>query len=207
MEPRKHRVNAQVRRDALLKATVEVAAENGIAGVTHRAVTEKAGLPLATVSYFFDSITDLAIEALRVFTEADVARQRALAEALRDQHSEPDEIAVAFAEAAAARMPESLALFEVFLHAARAPELRAAVAEAITAGRQVAAEAARAAGAEDPDAAALLALAHGYAFHTIAAPDTVDPGALRRAFRAQFLGGLLESGQVDLAVRLATQDR
>jgi len=205
VETRKHRANAQVRRDALLKATVEVAAENGMAGVTHRAVTEKAGLPLATVSYFFDSITELAIEALKVFTEADIARQRALAETLRDQKSEPEEIAAAFAEAAAARMPESLALFEVFLHAARAPELRAAVAEAITAGRQVAVEAARAAGADEPDAAALLALAHGFAFHTIAAPDTVDPDALRKAFRAQFLGGLMESGQTELALRLATQ--
>ncbi|WP_436496375.1 TetR/AcrR family transcriptional regulator [Actinokineospora sp. HUAS TT18] len=202
---RKHRAGAQARRDALLKATVEVAAERGMAGVTHKAVTDKAGLPLATVSYFFDSITELAVEALRVFTEAETAQQLALAAALKDASA--DGVATAFAAAAAPRLPETLALFEAFLHAARHPELRPEVAASIEAIRAIATEGARAAGSPDPDAAAFLALAHGFALHALAAPDTVAPDALHRAFRALFLGGLLDSGHTDLAVRLATQDR
>ncbi|EGD40644.1 transcriptional regulator, TetR family [Nocardioidaceae bacterium Broad-1] len=79
---RRHGDSARQRRDALVRATIEVAAEKGMAGVTHRAVTERAGLPLATVGYFFDSISDLAAEALRTGVAEDVARLRTLADEL-----------------------------------------------------------------------------------------------------------------------------
>jgi DNA-binding transcriptional regulator YbjK len=201
--PRRHRASAQARREALLRAAMEVAAERGMAGVSHRAVTEKAGLPLATISYFFDSITELAQEALRVFMEADTTQQLALAESLRERHSAPADILAAFAETAAPRKPETPALFEVLLHASRSPELRGAVTEAIEAGRHVAEAAARAGGASNPDSAAILALAHGYALHRLAAPDTVAADALQRGLRALLLGGLLDQGHIELAVRLA----
>jgi len=150
--PRRHRASAQTRREALLRAAMEVAAERGMAGVSHRAVTEKAGLPLATISYFFDSITELAQEALRLFVKADTAQQLALAESLRSRHSAPADILAAFAETAAPRRPETPALFEVLLHASRSPELRGAVTEAIEAGRHVAEAAACAGGASNPTA-------------------------------------------------------
>jgi DNA-binding transcriptional regulator YbjK len=201
--PRRHRASAQARREALLRAAMEVAAERGMAGVSHRTVTEKAGLPLATISYFFDSITELAQEAIRVFVEADTAEQLALAESLGERHSAPADILAAFAEAAAPRRPETPALLEVLLHASRSPELRGAVTEAIEAGRHVAEAAARAGGASNPDSAAILALAHGYALHRLAAPDTVAADALQRGLRALLLGGLLDQGHVELAVRLA----
>src|SRR5262245_49447260 len=53
----------QRRREALLRAAVEVIAEKGYAGVTHRAVAERAGVPMATTSYFFSSIHELVQEA------------------------------------------------------------------------------------------------------------------------------------------------
>src|SRR5438445_9572836 len=112
---RRHGSSALARREALLRATVEVAAEVGIAGITHRAVTEKAGLPLATISYFFASIDELAAEALQVFTDADAAAQIALAEQLADQHGTPDEVATAFAAVAAPRWPDTLAMLEAYL--------------------------------------------------------------------------------------------
>ena len=40
----------------------------GRSGLTHRAVATRAGLPLSTTSYFFDSLDDLLLEALRVFS-------------------------------------------------------------------------------------------------------------------------------------------
>ncbi|MFC8386695.1 TetR/AcrR family transcriptional regulator [Nocardia sp. NPDC057272] len=202
---RRHGPNALARRDALLRATVEVAAERGTAGVTHRAVTERAGLPLATVSYFFPSIEELAEEALRTFTEAEAAVQIGLAEQLADAQNTPDEVAQAFAAAAAPRLPETMAMFEAYLHAARKPEFREPVAAALDALRTIAAAAVRAAGAPDPEAAApaFTALAHGFALHQLAAPDSVEPGAVHAASRALFLGYLLDNGYTDLALDLA----
>ncbi|WP_176968627.1 TetR/AcrR family transcriptional regulator [Amycolatopsis xylanica] len=201
---RHHRERGKARRDALLRATVEVAAEQGTAGITHRAVTEKAGVPLATVSYFFDSITQLVEEALRTFTASERARLIELANALGAERRSPDEIAAAFAAESAPDRSAALAMFEAYLHAARGPELHAPVSEALAASRQVASAAARAAGAPDPDlmAPALAALAHGFVMHQLAVPGQVAPDALRSALRALFLGYLLDNGHVELALSL-----
>lgn len=205
---RRHGRSALARREALLRATVEVAAERGTAGITHRAVTERAGLPLATVSYFFSSIDELAEEALRTFTEAETATQVGLAEQLADARTTPDEVAQAFVAVAAPRLPETLAMFEAYLHAARKPEIRARVAAALDSLRAIAAAAIRAAGAPDPDAAApaFTALANGFALHQLAVPDSVSPETVHAASRALFLGYLLDNGHTDLALRLANPD-
>lgn len=205
--PRRHRPSAQARREALLAAAVEVTAAVGVAGVTHRAVTEKAGLPLTTVGYFFDSIDALTEEALRVYTDADADTQVALAEALAEAHSTPDEIAAALSSAAAPRSPETPALFEAYLHAARHPEFRDAAARALDAARRAAAAGVRAAGSPEPDTAApaFTALAHGLALHEMAVPGTLPPDSVHAAFRALFLGFLLDNGHVELALRLRRQ--
>jgi DNA-binding transcriptional regulator YbjK len=202
---RAHQARAQARRNALLRATVEVAAQRGVAGVTHRAVTERAGVPLATVSYFFESIADLAAEAIRTYTAADVAMLSALAGELAQLERSPDEIAAAFALAVAPRWPDTMAMFEAYLSAARSSDVRDAVAEALSTVRHVAAVAARAAGAPDPDAIAnaLVALAHGFALHQLAVPGSVDADDVRRAARTMLLGHLVETGHARLATRLA----
>lgn len=65
MPARAHRASAQRRREALLEAASELAAEVGAGAVTHRAVAARAGVPLSTTSYFFSSIDELVTEALR----------------------------------------------------------------------------------------------------------------------------------------------
>ncbi|WP_158675632.1 TetR/AcrR family transcriptional regulator [Nocardia stercoris] len=207
MTERRHRPSAQARRAALLRATVEVAAAEGVAGITHRAVTERAGLPLATVSYFFDSIGALIEEALRDSVAADAAVQEELAEALAEAHSSPEEVVAAFTPAVAPRFPDTLAMLEAYLHAARHPEFRDAVADALAMSRQVSAAAVRAAGAPDPEAVApaFAAVAHGFALHELAVPGSVPPEYFDSAFRALFLGFLLDAGHVDLAMELRRQ--
>ncbi|HEX6567853.1 MAG TPA: TetR family transcriptional regulator, partial [Acidimicrobiales bacterium] len=146
-ETRRHRPSAQARRDALLRAAVEVAAERGAAGVTHRAVTERAGLPLATASYFFSSIDDLVAEALRTFVADEAARLSAMASQLRRDRRSPDEIAAALSEASmpAGPLPWALAQFEAYLQAARDPALAGPVADALATYERVAEGALRAA--------------------------------------------------------------
>jgi DNA-binding transcriptional regulator YbjK len=195
--PRRHRPTSQIRRNALLAAAVEVAAERGTGGVTHRSVTERAGVPLATVSYFFASIDDLATEALHVFTRTRTAELLALAATLEEQGRAPDEIAAAFAAAGAgAGRSWTLAQFEAYLHAARVATFRPAVAEAVAAFETVAEVALRAAGVADPGplATAFVALADGVALRDLALPGSVAPDALHRAFRALYLGSILDAG-------------
>ncbi|WP_107655935.1 TetR/AcrR family transcriptional regulator [Nocardia suismassiliense] len=203
---RKHRAAGAARRDALLRATVEVAAERGMAGVTHRTVTEHAGVPLATISYFFESIDALATEALRVFTAERVQALTSLNDALAAQQYEFEDMASLFADATATDRTQSMAIFEAFLHAGRNPAQRKAVGEALAALQRVAATALRAAGASDPEGAAesFVALVDGFAMHALAEEtQQVDRVGLRRAARALFLGELVAAGRIEDAVRLS----
>jgi DNA-binding transcriptional regulator YbjK len=203
---RTHRASGQARRDALLRATVEVTAARGFAGVTHRAVTEQAGVPLATVSYFFDSIDDLAAESLRVFAAEHVAQMTAVAQALEESSSSPGEIADAFAAIAASDRTATLAMFEAYLVAVRHPSLADEVRAARRSFTAVAAAAARAAGAVDPDslARALVAVADGFALHHLGDDDQGWRDEVRSAIEAIFLGDLVIRGRIDDAVVLAS---
>ena len=62
----------RLRRQLLLDAVTRVLAEVGPGGVTHRAVAAEAGVPLAAATYYFDSIDDLLLSALRSATEQQV---------------------------------------------------------------------------------------------------------------------------------------
>ena len=206
--PRRYRPSAQARREALLQAAVEVAAERGVAGTTHRAVTERAGLPLATASYFFASIDDLVAEALRTFVADEAARLEAIAEQLDRDADRPD-LAAALSEASmpSGPLPWALAQFEAYLQAARDEAMRPPVADALAAYEHVAELALSAAGAPAESAAgaapAFNALADGFALHRLARPQAGDVAALQRALRLLFLGLLVEQGELDRAARLA----
>ena len=52
------------RREAILRATLALIGERGPDAVTHRAVAERAGVPLASTTYWFESKEDLLQETL-----------------------------------------------------------------------------------------------------------------------------------------------
>jgi DNA-binding transcriptional regulator YbjK len=193
-EGRRHRASGQVRRDALLQAAAEVAAESGIGAITHRSVTERAGVPLATASYFFTSIDELAAEAMRVFTAARTAELEALAAGLAAEHRSLDEIAEALALASATERTWTLAQFEAYMQAARAPGIRPAVRDTLAAFDGFVAAVLHAAGGTDPEgtAASYVALADGLALRRLAVDQPFDAGELNRALRALFIGYLVE---------------
>lgn len=60
------------RREALLDAVLVVLERDGAAAITHRAVATAAGVPLAAATYYFESIDDLLVSALRRATEEQV---------------------------------------------------------------------------------------------------------------------------------------
>lgn len=63
----------RARRDALLDAVLRVLARDGAAGVTHRAVAAEAGLPVSAATYYFGSVDELYLSALRRATQQQVA--------------------------------------------------------------------------------------------------------------------------------------
>ncbi|MFI8977329.1 TetR/AcrR family transcriptional regulator [Nocardia asteroides] len=206
---RRHGASAQERRAALLRATVEVAAEGGAAAVTHRAVTEKAGLPLATVGYFFDSINDLAAEAFRVHVEQAATQQIVLADGLAQLSGNPDDITAAFAAMVAAPDQQVLAMFEAYLYSARRRDLELPVGDAIASSRAVAAAAVQAGGLPDPHtmAPALAALAHGFRLHRLADPEAVDSETVHTALRALIAGFLVLGGHTEIVERQLARER
>ena len=52
------------RRYALVSAAAELLCEGGFDAVRHRAVAQRAGLPLASTTYYFSSLDDLIAKAV-----------------------------------------------------------------------------------------------------------------------------------------------
>ncbi len=65
------------RRYALVSAAAELLCEGGFEAVRHRAVARRAGLPLASTTYYFSSLDDLIISAVEHIGMLEVARLRA----------------------------------------------------------------------------------------------------------------------------------
>ena len=70
------------RRAALVEAAAKLLVEGGFDAVRHRAVAERAGLPLASTTYYFDSLEDLVTAAVEHHSNAELAAGRARLEEL-----------------------------------------------------------------------------------------------------------------------------
>jgi DNA-binding transcriptional regulator YbjK len=65
------------RRQALVEAASELLVEGGFDAVRHRAVAERAGLPLASTTYYFDSLDELITAAVEFHGRSELASCRA----------------------------------------------------------------------------------------------------------------------------------
>jgi DNA-binding transcriptional regulator YbjK len=192
---------SRVRREALLRAATELLAEGGTRSLTHRAVAARAGLPQATTTYYFESIQQLSEEALRMHVGERVEELGALAEAAGRGGRTAEEIALRFADSLAGRSREiTIAQFEVYLEAARNPNLREAVAEVLEAFEQIAEAALGALGAKRPAEAAgtFVALLDGFAVHRVARPRSKgeESAALFEAMRALFIAYVMDDDEL-----------
>lgn len=70
------RARGEARRRELIDAALVVLGREGLAGLTHRAIAQEAGVPLASASYHFAGIDDLIAVAMRRGIE-DLARSLA----------------------------------------------------------------------------------------------------------------------------------
>jgi DNA-binding transcriptional regulator YbjK len=62
------------RRSRIIDAALDVIAEVGVAGASHRTIADRAGVPLGSMTYHFDGMDDLLRQAFTRFAETGVAR-------------------------------------------------------------------------------------------------------------------------------------
>ncbi|QDL90354.1 TetR family transcriptional regulator [Paroceanicella profunda] len=124
MTDQPHRGRDPDRRERILLATLDVIASHGVAGTTHRRVAAAAGVPLGSMTYHFDGMEALLLEAFtRLATEmhADYA-------SLLDAARSPAEAAEAVVEVISGgriATPRNMQLVcELWAYTGRIPVLR-----------------------------------------------------------------------------------
>jgi DNA-binding transcriptional regulator YbjK len=166
-------------------------------------VAERASLPLASTTYYFESVNQLIEEALKLHVAERVAQLSGMAAvALEARGASATAIAERLAEVlASAPTPILVAQYQMYLEAGRNPALQPAVADALAAFEGLAAGVLSALGARDPEptAEAFVALLDGFALHRLARPrdPAREAAALVAAMRALFLEQVMDAGARD----------
>jgi len=118
------------RRYALVTRAAELLCESGFEAVRHRAVARRAGLPLASTTYYFSSLDDLITSAVRPYRNAEVAQLRAQVATLSRRRRGPETTAdllvdLLVGSESGPRLTEQLiSRYERYIACARQPALR-----------------------------------------------------------------------------------
>jgi DNA-binding transcriptional regulator YbjK len=118
------------RRYALVNAAAELLREGGFEAVRHRAVARRAGLPLASTTYYFSSLDDLIASAVAHIGMLEVAQLRAQVATLSRRRRSADKTADLLVELLVGcesepRLAEQLiSRYERHIACARLPGLR-----------------------------------------------------------------------------------
>ncbi|MGH3562274.1 MAG: TetR/AcrR family transcriptional regulator [Mycobacterium sp.] len=118
------------RRYALVSAAAELLREGGFEAVRHRAVAHRAGLPLASTTYYFSSLDDLIASAVEHIGMLEVAELRArvagLSRRRRGAETTADVLVdLLVGEASGPQLTDQLiSRYERYIACARLPALR-----------------------------------------------------------------------------------
>ena len=118
------------RRYALVSAAAELLSEGGFEAVRHRAVARRAGLPLASTTYYFSSLDDLIASAVAHIGMLEVAQLRAQVATLSRRRRSADKTADLLVDLLVGRESESrlteqlISRYERHIACARLPGLR-----------------------------------------------------------------------------------
>lgn len=181
------------RRQALVSAAAELLSEGGFDAIRHRAVAERAGMPLAATTYYFSSLEDLITAAVEKEGRAELSAGRQRLEALSEQHRSTDlvvELVLDMLLGADSRTggPESVLLrYERLVGSPRRPYLAPLMRELGDELQQLLSEIlARSGMPVDRDRLQeLIALVDGAVVNALVESDPDPRGAARRMLRAQ----------------------
>jgi DNA-binding transcriptional regulator YbjK len=118
------------RRYALVSAAAELLSEGGFEAVRHRSVARRAGLPLASTTYYFSSLDDLIASAVAHIGMLEVAQLRAGVASLSRRRRGPDATAdllvdLLVGHESGPHLTEQLiSRYERYIASARMPALR-----------------------------------------------------------------------------------
>ena len=178
-QPRQGRArDPEARRNDILRAAAALVAERGVGNVSHRAVAERAGVPLGSTTYYFPSLAELVSTALELTSteaSAEIAAWRpavlgsqdlaaTLAELIDDYLSRPD---------------RALIEYELYLAGARDDRLRGHARRWLRALLDLLEEV-----ADPATAKAMSAQIDGTSLQALVLGEPLDRGALETALRA-----------------------
>ncbi|MEE1617024.1 TetR/AcrR family transcriptional regulator [Brachybacterium sp. J153] len=115
------------RRRRIIEACVEVIAENGVDGTSHRKVAQRAGVPLGSTTYHFTGRDELLREALMLFADSVADRFEARLAALPvggDEDRVVDELVALILEDVFPTPRDLVLTHELYTLAARSPAFR-----------------------------------------------------------------------------------
>jgi TetR/AcrR family transcriptional regulator, regulator of biofilm formation and stress response len=112
------------RHDRIVEAAIDVIAEHGVAGTTHRLIAAAADVPLGSLTYHFTGLDDLRAQAFALHAERMAVRYEAHFAAVRTTEDVVDAVtALVHADADADDRDWAVA-YELYLAALRDPSLR-----------------------------------------------------------------------------------
>lgn len=188
------RRRAPATREAILRATLTLLAEEGTGALSNRRIAAEAGVSLGSLTYHFPSQAVLLRESLLLYVNEEVERLEAVAAALRARNPSPAEV-VAEVERLIARPtggPGPLAELELHLQAARDPDLQEASRRCFAAYEALGADALTSLGVPHParHAGAVVALILGLGLRRLGTAATGDSAAVTDALLTYLRGAL-----------------
>lgn len=114
------------RRYALVSAAADLLCQGGFEAVRHRAVADRAGLPLASTTYYFSSLDELVEQAVEHLATVESAQLRERVQALprRRRGSEAAADLLVDLLAGDATREQTISRYERYIACARHPALR-----------------------------------------------------------------------------------
>jgi TetR/AcrR family transcriptional regulator, regulator of biofilm formation and stress response len=112
------------RRTRIVEATVDVIADHGVAGTTHRLIAAAADVPLGSLTYHFTGLDDLRAQAFALHAERMARKYEAHFADVRDLEDVVDAVTGLVHADADADDRDWAVAYELFLAALRDPELR-----------------------------------------------------------------------------------
>lgn len=121
-------IRGQERRQEIAHAVIEVVAEHGVRGLTHRRVAEAADVPLGSTTYHFNTLDDLLVAGLELAAERNLAMMDRAAESLEssERRDLPEWLTDLVVDMVTTQRESNIAERELYLEAIRTPALRSA---------------------------------------------------------------------------------
>lgn len=173
---RRARRNDPDRRDRIIDTCLDVIAEVGVAGASHRRVADAADVPLGSMTYHFTGMDELLKEVFTRFAGTVADRFEARMAAARNAAEARDAVVAIILDDVFGDPRDLVLTHELYTLSAREPAFRAITASWMARSR---------AALErhfDPETARILdALIEGLTIHRALDPEQRDPDEVRRA--------------------------